>query len=383
VSAIDVPSVSAEAAAAGAYTIVDVRSPTEFAAGSVPGAHNLPLLDDGDRALVGTAYQERGPQEARLLALDLVSPRLSVFLRELKELDRGSDRLAVMCWRGGERSRNVVLLLRLIGVHALQMTGGYKAYRGWVRGGLAGWTPDRPVFTLYGYTGAGKTALLHELAEAAPELTPRPAVVDLEGLALHRGSLLGGLNQPGTRTQKDFEARLWDALRRARGDYLVFEGEGARIGRLVLPAGVARAVREGLPLHITASLERRIDTIMAEYAPDGWSESERARFAQALDRIGERLEAEARHRLLEDWTAGDLPAVVRRLLLDYYDPLYLRSSVSGRDFVLSLPVGAAWRESARRLAEGLGRVLEGTAGETPLAAASPRSGGPRRIACSR
>ena len=134
-----------------------------------------------------------------------------------------------MCWRGGERSRNVVLLLALIGVHAVTVSGGYRAYRKEVLSGLAEWRPPVPVVTLYGHTGAGKSALLRGLAELAPRLRgPRPWLLDLEELALHRGSLLGGLNQPGERRQKDFDALLWDELRRPRGRLSGARGRGGQ-----------------------------------------------------------------------------------------------------------------------------------------------------------
>jgi tRNA 2-selenouridine synthase len=249
VQSLRVPAISPEQAVVGRYVLVDVRSPREFAEGHVPGAVNVPLLDDRQRVSVGTTYSRHGGQEARLLAMDLLAPHLPAYLRTLAVLAKGDRRLAIMCWRGGERSRNVVLLLAPIGVHAVQVTGGYKGYRRWVIDSLAAWAPDRPSFTLYGYTGSGKTALLRALQRLASALPgPQAGVVDLEGMALHRGSLLGGLNQPGRRTQKDFDALLWDRLRSVEGDYLVFEGEGAKVGDLFLPESVARAVREATPI---------------------------------------------------------------------------------------------------------------------------------------
>ncbi|HZJ02164.1 MAG TPA: rhodanese-like domain-containing protein, partial [Thermoleophilia bacterium] len=187
---VQVPAISVEEAVDGDYVIVDVRSPSEFAESHAVGAINLPLLGDRERAEVGKAYATLGASAARLAALDAVSQDLPSYLRGLKAVAERGSRLAVMCWRGGERSRNVVMLLSLVGVHAVQVTGGYKAYRRWVLDGLAGWTPDRPTVTLFGFTGAGKTALLRELRTVASDY-PVPYVIDLEGMALHRGSLLG------------------------------------------------------------------------------------------------------------------------------------------------------------------------------------------------
>jgi tRNA 2-selenouridine synthase len=384
VPGIEVPAVGAQAAVEGSYTIVDVRSPAEFAEGSVAGSVNVPLLDDDDRARVGCSYHEQGPQEARFLAMELVSPRLCAMLGRLKELSRRPGRLALMCWRGGERSRNVVLLLSLIGVHAVQVEGGYKAYRRWVREGLAAWQPDRPVFTLFGYTGAGKSELLRQLALIAPALDPRPAVVDLEDLALHRGSLLGGLNQPGRRSQKDFEALLWDALRGIEGDYLVLEGEGSRIGRLVLPGAVAQTVRSGLAVHVTASLEQRVATILADYRPETWSESDRGRFEDGLCKIGERLQAGDYEEMRDAFLEERYAVLVRRLLVSYYDPLYHRSSVEGRDFVLTVDSGHDPEGDARGLADSMGRMVGGSEEEALLAGrAAVAARRPGRIACSK
>ena len=358
-AAVAVPRISAAEAVDGSYVLVDVRSPREYAEGHTPGALSLPLLDDEQRAAVGLIYKTRGAQQARLMAIDLVSADLPSYLRALGLLSREGMRPAVMCWRGGERSRNVVLLSAAAGVHAVQVEGGYKAYRRWVLDGLAAWRPDRPVVTLYGHTGAGKTAVLRALGRLAGEMSPpRPWVVDLEGLALHRGSLLGGLHQPAERTQKDFDALLWDALRRPTGDYLVVEGEGGKIGRLFLPERVAALVREGTPVLVTASVEDRAQRIVAEYSPGTWASSDVARFRRGLDLIGGRLPPEESAALRRAFDDGRFDAVVTRLLVAYYDPLYQRSSVEGRGFVYTLHSGAEPARDARRLATALAEHLQ-------------------------
>lgn len=368
---IEIPSLSPQQAVEKHFTIVDVRSPKEYAEGHVPGAVNLPLLDDRQRAAVGTSYHQRGTQEARVLAMDLVSGGLPTYLRAFKALAAAGRRLAVMCWRGGERSRNAVLLLGLVGVHAAQVQGGYKAYRRWVLDSLGSWRPDRPVVTLFGYTGSGKTSVMRHLAALAPLLEPRPAVIDLEGLALHRGSLLGGLNQPGRRTQKDFDALVWDALRRAEGDYYVFEGEGAKIGHIFLPESVARAVREGSEVLVAAGVEDRARAILEEYAPEGWGSQDLAQFDRGLELIAERLDPAAHAKVRAAFEAGDFPALVRELLVSYYDPLYRHSSIEGRDFAYTLLRSGNAEADARRLARDLPEMLQTTN--------SPRE----RVSCSR
>ena len=361
VTDLQMPSISAAEAREGGFQVVDVRSPGEFGEGHMPGAVNRPLFDDRQREAVGLAYRREGAPRARLAAMELVSPGLAEYLGSLAGLARSQPRgrrLAIMCWRGGERSRNVALLLALIGVHAVTVTGGYRAYRREVLAGLEQWQPPVPVLTLYGKTGAGKSALLRALAEIAPGVRgPRPRPLDLEELALHRGSLLGGLNQPGERRPKDFDALLWDELRHPRGDYLVLEGEGGKIGNIFLPRSVANAIRGGLPVHVSAPLERRAERIMREYAPDTWDEADVERFRSGLRVIGGRLPRKTMLSLETALDDGRLTDVVGGLLVDYYDPLYQRSCVEGRHFVLEFATSPDPLQDARRFVRDAARLI--------------------------
>ena len=363
---LQVPSISAAQAMEGGFQVVDVRSPAEFADGHMPGAVNLPLLGDTERATVGIAYKEKGAAQARLVAMELVSPALPGYLGGLASLARSQPkgrRLAIMCWRGGERSRNVALLLALVGVHVVTVAGGYRAYRKEVLNGLAGWRAAVPVVTLYGHTGAGKSALIRALAgQTAAERSAtaggfRPWVVDLEDLALHRGSLLGGLNQPGERRQKDFDALLWDRLRRPEGDYLVLEGEGGKIGRVFLPTSVADAIRTGLPVLVRAPLAVRSERILREYAPEGWDHVDRDRFLHSLRLIATRLPRERVVALETAFADGRFTDVVGGLLTDYYDPLYQRSCVEGRRFVLEFETTSDPANDARRFTADMARLM--------------------------
>jgi tRNA 2-selenouridine synthase len=361
VTDLQVPSITAAEIMQGGFQVVDVRSPGEFADGHVPGAVNHPLLDDEQRAIVGIAYKEQGAAQARFVAMEQVSTHLARYLGELAGLARSQPRgrrLAIMCWRGGERSRNVVLLLALIGVHAVTVAGGYRAYRREVLLGLERWRPSVPVVTLFGHTGAGKSALLRGLAEIASGLRgPRPWPLDLEQLALHRGSLLGGLNQPGERRQKDFEALAWDELRQPRGDYLVLEGEGRKIGRILLPGTVADAIRSGIPVHVHAPLAARAERIMAEYAPEGWDVVDVERFRRSLELIAARVPRKTYLSLETAFDDGRFTDVVQGLLVEYYDPLYERSCVEGRHFAFEFETGPDPILDARRFAQNMARLM--------------------------
>jgi tRNA 2-selenouridine synthase len=361
VTDLQVPSMSAPLIVEGGFQVVDVRSPVEFAEGHMPGAVNRPLLDDAQREAVGVAYRREGSARARLVAMELVSPGLADYLASLAALARSQPRgrrLAIMCWRGGERSRNVVLLLALIGIHAVRVDGGYRAYRREVVTGLEQWRPPVPVITLYGRTGAGKSALLRALAEISPSVRgPRPWPLDLEELALHRGSLLGGLNQPGERRQKDFDALLWDELRRSGGDYLVMEGEGGKIGKVFLPTSVAEAIRGGLAVLISASVENRSERIVREYAPDTWGQTDVERFRRGLRLIAARMPRESAVSLETAFDDGRFTDVVKGLLVEYYDPLYQKSCVEGRHFALEFDSGPDPIQDARRFVYGAARLI--------------------------
>lgn len=344
----------------GGFQVIDVRSPSEFAEGHIPGSVNSPLLDDATRAAVGISYKNEGAARARLVAMELVSPALPRYLGHLVQVARAQPkgrRLAIMCWRGGERSRNVALLLALVGVHVVTVRGGYRAYRKEVVAGLSQWQPPVPVFTLYGHTGAGKSALLRELsAMSAETAAPRPWVVDLEQLALHRGSLLGGLNQPGERSQKDFDSLVWDELRYPKGDYLVLECEGGKIGRLFVPGPVAQAIRTGRPVLVTAPVAARAERILREYAPDGWDGTDRERFLRSLGLIALRLPNDKVASLERAFEDGRFTDVVEGLLTSYYDPLYQRSCVEGRRFVLEFETTSDPVSDARRLVSQMARL---------------------------
>ena len=362
VTDLQVPTVTAAEVMGNGFQVVDVRSPVEYADGHMPGSINMPLLDDPQRAAVGATYKEKGAAQARIVAMEEVTPGLNRYLRELLDLaalqPRGR-RLAIMCWRGGERSRNVVLLLALVGMHVVMVSGGYRAYRREVLAGLEQWKPPVPVITLYGHTGAGKSALLRGLAELAPHVRGlRPWPLDLEELALHRGSLLGGLNQPGLRRQKDFDSLLWDELRHPKGDYLVLEGEGGKIGRIFLPARMAEAVRAGSPVLVKASVESRAERIMQEYAPEGWDQTDVDSFRRSLGLIAPRVPRKTYVSLETAFDDGRFTDVVRELLVDYYDPLYQHSCVEGRRFVWEFETGPDPAEDARRFVGNMARLIE-------------------------
>ncbi len=293
---------------------VDARSPAEFAEATIPGAINVPLLDNEERARVGTVYKERGPAEARRLGVELVAPRIPRMIEQVAAV-RGESRqpAVVFCWRGGMRSRALTSFLELAGIPARQLKGGHKAFRAYLRDFFERGEWGR-LLVLRGLTGVGKTRLLLRLRdEGCP-------VLDLEGLAGHRGSAFGALGLPPQPAQKVFEAHLWDALRRIPPDsYALTEGESRHIGRLGLPERVHQSLQSEVSLWIEASLEQRVRNILEEYPA---REEQKDAFVKPIESLRRRLGNAAVEGLLQLLAASRWEELTRELMVLYYDPLY-------------------------------------------------------------
>ncbi|MDX1374335.1 MAG: tRNA 2-selenouridine(34) synthase MnmH [Burkholderiales bacterium] len=297
--------------------LIDARSPSEFAEDHLPGAMNLPVLDDAERARVGTLYKG-APFEARRLGAALVARNIARHVEgPLAGMTRGWRPL-VYCWRGGKRSGALAHVLREIGWDAKTLEGGYKAYRRHVVEALER-VPRRFVFrVVHGATGSGKSRLLAALAGAGAQ------VLDLEGLAAHRGSVLGALPDRAQPSQKMFESRLLAALGAldpARPAFV--EGESRRIGQVQLPGALIETMRAAACLRLEASLDTRVALLLDEYRHFF---ADRAALEAQLECLVD-LHARA---TVEAWKAlaaqGDWRALVVRLLEEHYDPAYRRSA---------------------------------------------------------
>jgi tRNA 2-selenouridine synthase len=354
-----VPAIEARELARGREAVViDLRSPSEFAEDHVPGAFNVPLFDDAQRALVGTLYRKRSPQAAfdegreivvarvaelcgRIAALageELAHADLAARVRAatsggIEELERTvapvpadvlPERPVVLhCWRGGLRSRSVVWLLRSVGLERAHMLqGGYRAWRGEVVRGIEVWRAP-PAFVLRGLTGVGKTLVLRELERIRPGWT-----VDLEGHAGHRSSLLGGVGLEPV-SQKRFESRLFERLRAIRAPVVVFEGESRKVGDVILPGPIWRALAGGVNLELVADTARRIAVLKEDYLAAQGSVQELAEILPAIEKRMQR--AAGAPALAELLRAGRVDELVALLLEHYYDPLY-RHSQQGKHY---------------------------------------------------
>lgn len=302
--------------------IIDVRSPAEFAEDHLPGAVNHPVLDDEERARVGTLYKQESPFAARKIGAALVARNIARHLEE-HFADRPREwRPLVYCWRGGQRSGAFTHILRQIGWDACRLNGGYKAWRRQVLEQLDHLPKQFSWQVLSGSTGSGKSRLLETLAAQGAQ------TLHLEHLAHHKGSVLGKPLDTPQPAQKMFETRLVIALSRFDPSRPVFvESESRRIGRLHLPDPLLDAIRNAPGLRIEARREARVEYLMRDYA----------HFIEQPDRLIERLEhlrGLQANAVLEHWAMlihqGRFPELVAELLEQHYDPLYQRSQQKNR-----------------------------------------------------
>jgi tRNA 2-selenouridine synthase len=298
--------------------LIDVRSPGEFAADHLPGAINLPVLDDAQRAEVGTIYVQRSKFLARRLGASLVARNIADHL-EGRLADRdGAFRPLVYCWRGGQRSTAMAVVMGQVGWPVTQLQGGYQAWRRHVVSRL--YEPDEQTLNLVlldGLTGSGKTAVLSRLGARGVQS------LDLEALAAHRGSLFGAtaVAQP---SQKLFETRLVDALDRldpARP--IVVEAESSKIGRLTLPPTIWSAMKAAPRIQLTAPLASRVQMVLQDYAAFELDPGARDDALRRLPSHHSRETVAAWRKLSQD---GDIAGLATALMIHHYDPAYRRAS---------------------------------------------------------
>lgn len=299
--------------------VIDARSEGEFAEDHIPGALNCPVLDDAERARVGTLYKQVSPFDARKTGAALVSRNIARWL-ETRFADRPRTwRPLVYCWRGGTRSGAFTHVLRQVGWPAAQLDGGYRAFRRAVIADLETLPAHFRWHVICGHTGTGKSRLLRALGARGAQ------VLDLEGLAAHRGSVLGNLPDAPQPPQKLFESRVWAAMRAldpARPVYV--EAESKKIGNLRVPERVIANMWAGECVRVEAALATRVALLMEEYAhflADPQGLVTQLRCLTALHGAGRIAHWEALAH------AGRWEELVAELLERHYDPAYSRSTL--------------------------------------------------------
>lgn len=297
--------------------IIDARTPAEFELDRIPGAINCPVLSNEERITIGTIYKQVSPFEAKRLGAAMVAANLARHLRETFADKPAHWKPLVYCWRGGLRSGSMVTWLRLVGWDAQQLAGGYKGFRHHVMEQIATIVPQLKLRVLCGATGSAKTRVLQALKAQGAQM------VDLEGLAQHKGSLLGalpGIEQP---SQKHFDTLLayeLQALDVSRPVYI--EGESPKIGRVALSLELVHHMRQSPVVEIDATDEARLAYLLRDYAYLG------EHVEPLCERLGYLKEIQGNETIArwQTWArSGDLPALFEELMRLHYDPQYERS----------------------------------------------------------
>lgn len=303
----------------GYGNLVDVRSPGEFARESIPGAVNIPLFSDHERAMVGTMYKREGQAAAQWLGMQIVSPKMEALMEAIRqrEADQGEPP-TIFCWRGGMRSRAMATFATFAGLRVRRLHGGYRAYRQHVLETIEPYELHVPIYLLHGMTGVGKTELLARL-----ERKGLP-VIDLERMAGHRGSVFGHIGKGKPANQKMFDARLFETLRRHQdAPFFVMEAESKRIGNAIVPSFLMQAKEQAVHIQLTAPLEVRVQRIYDEYVtPFSWRSDFTEKVEQAYSSIARRMPTEQAALLREALRVKDYRSAIASLLVYYYDPRY-------------------------------------------------------------
>ncbi|MCD6581127.1 MAG: tRNA 2-selenouridine(34) synthase MnmH [Desulfuromusa sp.] len=323
--------------------VIDVRTPAEFAEATIPGAVNVPIFSNEERAQVGTLFKQQGKRDARKLGVQLVAPKIPLLMEQIEDLRRDhSGPVIVFCWRGGMRSLAMTSFMNLAGIPAQQLLGGHKGFR---RKVLDYFEQQQwpPIFVLRGLTGVGKTRVLQQLQQLDYP------VVDLEGLANHRGSAFGALGLEQQPSQKKFDALLWDRLEQLKDQtYLVTEGESLHIGRVMIPKLFHQAMQVEPSLWLTASIDVRTQIILEDYPA---LDQLREQFKKPINALKERLGSKVVAEFLELLNAGQWDNLVRELMVRYYDPLYLHTLPERRVEIELETVDSATQKVAAALDE--------------------------------
>lgn len=302
--------------AADKFPVVDVRTPSEFRQGHIPGAHNIPLFSDEERAVVGTLYKQQGREQAVLKGLEFVGPRMAQLAFEAKKL-AVDNTLLVHCWRGGMRSASMAWLFQTVGIRSYTLEGGYKAYRASIQEMIA--REKWNFVVLAGPTGSGKTEVLKALSTMGEQ------VLDLEALANHKGSAFGALGQKPQPTTEQFQNDIYNILRKFNPQRTIWvEGESYNIGKVFIPDSLFQLLVKAPLIMFELNREQRLDRLVKEY---GCFDKEL--LEQSVKKIQKRLGGLRTKEALKALEENNYRKVAD-IALEYYDKGYSKS-LSKRD----------------------------------------------------
>jgi tRNA 2-selenouridine synthase len=318
------------------FPVIDVRSPSEYDHGHMPGAVNVPLFTNEERSMVGTLYLQRGSSEAMIIGLELVGPRMTEFVKKAFEI-APSGEMGIYCWRGGMRSNSMAWLFNTAGLKAYTLDGGYKAYRRFIHDYF---TRPFNLVILGGMTGSGKTEILEEMEKRGAR------IIHLERLASHKGSVFGHLGMPSQPTTEQFENNLFTGLFALNNAESVFvEDESLAIGSVFIPGTFYNQMSSGRFILLKVPFEQRVMQLVKNYT--GW---DKELLRNSIKRIEKRLGRENTFTVLKLIEEGEMQKAVE-IVLRYYDKAYQRSmDLRKRNEGIEIAVQSeTWEEIAERV----------------------------------
>jgi len=297
---------------------IDVRSPKEHKDERIIDSINIPLFTDKERAIVGTAYKQKSSTEARRLGVEIVSKKLPEFFEQINELLSTSEKqIAAYCARGGYRSTFFASAFSSIGMNIIKVDGGYKKYRKYIYENLPNLNEKMNYIVIHGNTGVGKTEILKELEKQGEK------ILDFEGAANHRGSLLGGIGLGEQSSQKNFESKVFNYMDNALDDYIFVEAESRRVGKAAIPKFIHEKMKFGIHIYVDADIEKRIEVLREDYIQNKhWKEES----INSIDRLKKYVSKEKIKNLKDKVAENDFDFVAKELMINYYDSMYQNKS---------------------------------------------------------
>lgn len=297
----------------GDYILIDLRSEGEYKDYTIPGAINLPILNNKERKEVGTVYKNESEDKAKSIAVKAASEKLPYIYETIRELEKKHEKVVLFCARGGMRSTVLDKFLVSLGAKVYKLKGGYKGYRAFINQELPKINEKIEYVVLQGNTGTGKTLILKELEQRGYN------ILDLEGCANHRGSFLGNVGLGEGYSQKKFESLVYEQLRARNSNLVIIEGESKRIGGVLIPDYIYDKMKDSKRLLIKADLEKRAKNIIEEYIQNkNWREETKRGLIKLEKYLGKK-EIEEYINLLD---GEDILKLVKDLMKKYYDPMY-------------------------------------------------------------